>query len=87
MAPHSKNANRIAVLDTEGGDHYIIRSNPSVKEVLGFVKEHNRRAAKNIPGGPSGIIAQHITSAYYYPNEVNFDNGVKTGRSKIDLDT
>ena len=81
----SKNVNRVAVLETEGGDTYIIRANPSVDEVRGFVSEHNYRAANQIPGGPSGLVAQKVVTACYWTSERHFIKGKAQGRRTIDI--
>ena len=58
----------IAVLYTDSRP-LIIRGNPTLKEVKGFVKEHSRRYKSQLPGGPSGVPARRIVSAYYFKSE------------------
>lgn len=73
----AKNPDRVAVLETHVGQRLIIRANPTMVAVRGFVAEHNRRFLANEPGGPSGIPAFQILSAAYYPSEEEIDDPEK----------
>ena len=79
-----KNPQRVAILQTHIGHNLMIGSDPSVQEVRSFVKEHNRRYHAGEPGGPSGIPAYLIQSAYFFeeqhPEGYDFEEG-----SEIDL--
>jgi len=66
---------RVAVLETKEGQPFILRANPTIKEIQGFVREQNRRVDVGAPAGPSGIPARHITSAKYFDNEVDMYEG------------
>jgi len=77
---------RIAVLSVSVGDPLIIRSNPTVEEIKGFVVEHNRRHAAGLPGGPDGYPAVRIMEAVYYDDELLWKHGnVDTVGEPIDL--
>ena len=73
----------VAELTTESGNSLIIRSYPSAAQVKAFVKEHNRRYRDGEPGGPSGLKAEKIVSALFYPSEE--DIGDETKSTKIAL--
>ena len=72
-----KNLERVAALTTHIGDVIIIGSDPSKKEVLAFVEEHNRRYHAGEPGGPSGIPAYLVQEAAYYESQDDLGNSDK----------
>ena len=63
----------IAVMATAEGSPLILRGNPTLEEVKGFIREHNRRFDAGIPGGPSGLPAKQIISArwLYHENDLS----------------
>lgn len=73
-----KNPRRIAVLATSDGGSLILRSNPTLQEVRGFVREQNRRFAAGKPGGPDGYPAKQIISASYHEDERDLTDSVGT---------
>ena len=82
--PTKKNPLRVAVLVTAEGQPLILRSNPTLQEVRGFVREHNRRFNAGEPGGPSGLPARQIVSAQYFESEDDLSDLEKTG-ADIDI--
>lgn len=69
---------RVAVLETQEGQSFILRANPTINDVKDFIREQNRRVDSGEPAGPSGIPARHIIAAKYFDNEVDMYEG-KTG--------
>lgn len=83
-APRRKaNPDRVVLMKTHVGVPLMMRANPTVEEVRGFVAEHNRRYEAGEPGGPSGIPAFNILGATYYESESDADADI--GGTPIDL--
>ena len=70
---------QIVVLRTDL-DPLVIRGNPTLKEVRGYVEEHHRRFTEGLPGGPDGSRARRIESATRYADEYSFLTG-EAGKS------
>jgi hypothetical protein len=70
-------SSKCAVLYTHVGELLIIRANPTVEEVKGFVLEHNRRYHVGEPGGPSGIPAFKIHKASFFDDELDAKEGLE----------
>ena len=72
MAPRK---NSIVVMETSVGQPLVLRANPTIKDVRGFVEEHTRRYLAGEAGGPSGIPAFRIYNAKRYANELSWLEG------------
>lgn len=79
------NEKRVAVLTTHAGEPLIIRSNPSVEDVRGFVKEHLRRYYAGEPGGPNGVPSVKVLGARYYTDESSFRTDAEEFEEEIDI--
>ena len=77
------NPRRCAALYTHVDRVLIIRANPTVEAVKGFVLEHNRRYHKGEPGGPSGLPAFRIHRAAFFDDEMDAKEGFEG--EEIDL--
>ncbi len=75
---------RVAVMATTGGQPLILRGNPTLEEVKGFIREQNRRYDLRLPGGPSGVPAKQIISAEFYEHERDLRDLSKSGTA-IDI--
>lgn len=75
---------RVAVLATAGGQPLILRGNPTLEEVKGFIREQNGRFEQRLPGGPSGVPARQIISAEYFEHERDLRDLSKSG-TDIDI--
>jgi hypothetical protein len=69
---------------TTGGQPLILRGNPTLEEVKGFIREHNRRFHAGIPGGPAGLPAKQIISAAYFESEAELRDLNESG-TEIDI--
>jgi len=78
---------RVAVLLTHVNIPLVLRANPTEEEVLGFVKEQNRRYHNGDPGGPSGLPAVLVREAAFFDEESPTDEYDFEKGERIDLES